>query len=95
MYGILLCFHYGDLFSGNVNIIAMAVYNILGDIKMIKKRGFVKHQKYKVYMFLDDWMNRKIAENRELTLVEAMALLVAYSVSYLTSPYEKRLRELI
>lgn len=55
---------------------------------MIRRMGFIKRQEYKIYIFLEKWMDRKIAINRELTLLESMMLMVAYSVHYLTNPYD-------
>lgn len=56
-------------------------------MKMIRRMGFVRRQKYRVYIFLEAWMDRKIAEDRELTLVESMALMVAYPIHWLVNPY--------
>lgn len=54
---------------------------------MIRRMGFVKRQRYKVFVFLEKWMDRKIAENRELTLIESMAFLIAYPIHWLVNPY--------
>ena len=54
----------------------------------IKRMGFVKRQKYKIYMFIEHWMDRKIALNRRLTLFEGMGLLIAYPIYWLIDPYK-------
>lgn len=39
-------------------------------------------------MFLEGWLDRKVAVNRELTLIEGIAVLIAYLIHWLTNPYD-------
>lgn len=54
---------------------------------------FIKRQTYKIHLFIQNWIDRKIIEtrNRELKFIESMMLIfVAFPVWYLTNPYDKR-----
>lgn len=56
---------------------------------MIRRIRFVRRQKYKVYMFVEKWLYRKVkeTEGRELTFLETTGLIVGYATSKLTDPY--------
>ena len=61
-----------------------------GDMKMtIRRMRFVRRQKYKIYIFVDNWLTRKVkeTEGRELTFLETCGLIVGYITSKLTDPY--------
>jgi len=51
--------------------------------------GFIKRQKYKIFIFFEKWMDRKIVEteNRDLTLLESLMLIFGYCVWKVVNPY--------
>ncbi len=55
----------------------------------IRKMGFIRRQKYKVYMYIERWLDRKVieTENRELTYLETTMLIFGYCVWKIDNPY--------
>ena len=58
---------------------------------MIKRMGFIRRQKYKICIFIENWLDRKVKETkgRELTFLEATGLIVGYVTWKLTNPYKQ------
>jgi len=56
----------------------------------IRRMGFIRRQKYKIFIFVDKWLDRKVkdTEGRELTFLEACGFIVGYVTSKLTDPYK-------
>jgi len=63
----------------------------------VRKMGFVRRQRYKVYNFINQWLDRKVkdSEGRMLTFIEVLGLFVAYPTWVLVDPYNRKIVERI